>query len=249
MTDLPVAPCVVLVRPQLGENIGAVARAMLNFRLTDLRLVNPRDGWPNPAAGPTAAGADSVLDGARTFTCLEDALADCVRVYATTVRGRGMTKIIATPDHAASEAHRLAAQGGRTAFVFGPERAGLLTDEVARANAILTIPVNPAFRSINLAQAVIIVAYEWHRQLTAALPRVFLADGNPLPATNAALEGLIGQVEAALEPRGYFFPKHRVPTLKRLLRNLFSRPGFNEQEVRTLRGVISTLTVPRARDS
>lgn len=248
MTDRsPLPPCIVLVRPQLGENIGAVARAMLNFRLTDLRLVDPRDGWPNPAAGPTAAGADAVLDGARVFGTLADAVADCVRVYATTVRGRGMTKLVATPDHAASEAHRLAASGGRTALVFGPERAGLETDDVALADAILTIPVNPDFGSINLAQAVIVIVYEWHRQLTAGLPRQVLHGGSDLPASHAALEGLIGQLEDALEPRGYFFPAHRTRTLKRVLRNLFSRPGFNEQEVRTLRGIISTLTSPRDR--
>lgn len=240
-------PCIVLVRPQLGENIGAVARAMLNFRLTDLRLVDPRDGWPNPAAGPSAAGADRVLDGARLYPTLEAAIADCARAYATTVRKRGMTKMIATPEHAAADIHKLADRSARTALIFGPERAGLLTDEVALADAILTIPVNPDFGSINLAQAVIVVTYEWHRQLMRDQPGLVMDSGDPTPATHGALDGLVEQLETALDARGYFFPAARATSLKRIIRNVLTRPGFTEQEVRTLRGIVSTLIAPRDR--
>jgi len=158
-------PVFVLVRPQLGENIGKAARAMLNFGLTDLRLVTPRDGWPNPTAGPAASGADIVLEGAQVFGSLADAVADCAHVYATTVRKRGVTKPVVTPEQAALEVHQAE---GRSAYVFGPERAGLETEDVALARAILTVPINPEFASLNLAQAVILCAYEWSKHLTLA---------------------------------------------------------------------------------
>ena len=154
-----VPPVVVLVRPQLGENIGACARAMLNFGLTELRLVAPRDGWPNPDAGPSAAGADAVLAEAQVHDSLAAAVADCTFIYATTVRHRGMTKPVVTPRAAATATRQRA---GRTAILFGAERSGLESDDVALAHAILTVPVNPAFKSLNLAQAVILTAYEWH---------------------------------------------------------------------------------------
>ena len=149
VTDKPV---IVLVRPQLGENIGKAARAMLNFGLTELRLVTPRDGWPNPSAAPAASGADAVLNDARVFDSLADAVADCANVYATTVRKRGVTKPVVTPEQAAREIQEAP---GRSAYVFGPERAGLETEDVALARAILTVPINPEFASLNLAQAVI----------------------------------------------------------------------------------------------
>src|SRR5262245_22182827 len=154
------APVIVLVRPQLGENIGKAARAMLNFGLTEMRLVSPRDGWPNPQAGPAASGADVVLERAQVFDSLAEAVADCAHVYATTVRKRGITKPVMTPEEAAREIH---ATQGRSAILFGPERAGLETDDVAVARAIVTVPINPAFGSLNLAQAVILVAYEWSK--------------------------------------------------------------------------------------
>jgi len=142
-------PLIVLVRPQLGENIGKAARAMLNFGLTELRLVAPRDGWPNPSAGPAAAGADLVLERATVHETLAEAVADCAHVYATTVRKRGVTKPVLTPEAAAREVH---GHVGRSAFVFGPERSGLETDDVALARAIVTVPINPEFASLNLAQ-------------------------------------------------------------------------------------------------
>src|SRR5258706_470243 len=160
MSPDPDPPIIVLVRPQLGENIGKTARAMLNFGLTELRLVAPRDGWPNPAAGPAASGADVVLAQAMVFDDLAAAVADCRRVYATTVRKRGLTKPIVTPETAAAEIRGLP---GRAAVVFGPERSGLETEDVALAQSILTVPVNPDFGSLNLAQAVILLAYEWSK--------------------------------------------------------------------------------------
>ena len=234
-------PVIVLVRPQLGENIGKAARAMLNFGLTEMRLVSPRDGWPNPDAGPAAAGADVVLDGAQVYETLADAVADCAHVYATTVRKRGVTKPVVTPDEAAREIHGVT---GRSAYVFGPERSGLETDDVALARKILTVPINPEFGSLNLAQAVILCAYEWSKQ--AALTQPTVTDlGEPAPQDE--LEGMIGQFETLLEHAGYFFPPDRAPATKRTLRNLLTKPGWNHLEVRTLRGVLSALGKPRAR--
>jgi len=235
------APVIVLVRPQLGENIGKAARAMLNFGLTEMRLVTPRDGWPNPSAGPAASGADIVLERAQVFDSVADAVADCQNVYATTVRKRGVTKPVVTPEVAALEMRQAS---GRSAILFGPERSGLETDDVAIARAILTVPINPEFGSLNLAQAVILVAYEWSKgQALASPPKVEL---DP-PASQFELDGMIGQLEAMLEPAGYFFPPDRIPATKRTLRTLLTKPGWNSQEVRTLRGVLSSLANPRQR--
>ena len=228
-------PVFVLVRPQLGENIGKAARAMLNFGLTDMRLVAPRDGWPNPAAGPAASGADIVLEKAEVFETVADALADCAHVYATTVRKRGLVKPVVTPEEAAREIH---AEQGRTAILFGPERSGLETDDVAIARKILTVPINPDFGSLNLAQAVILVAYEWSKHVTLASPPE--VDLDP-PADQQDLDGLIDHLDSMLEPAGYFFPPDRVPATKRTLRSVLTKPGWNANEIRTLRGVLSTL--------
>lgn len=228
-------PIVVLVRPQLGENIGKAARAMLNFGLVEMRLVAPRDGWPNPSAGPAAAGADVVLEKAEVYETLAEAVADCAHVYATTVRKRGVTKPVLTPEEAAREVHTAV---GRSAFVFGPERSGLETEDVALARAIVTVPINPEFGSLNLAQAVILCAYEWSKNADLAQPTV--EDLLP-PAPQDELEGLIGHFEALLEPREYFFPESRAAASRRTLRNLLTKPGWNHLEVRTLRGVLSQL--------
>ena len=228
-------PVIVLVRPQLGENIGKAARAMLNFGLTELRLVTPRDGWPNPTAGPAASGADVVLEQASLHETLADAVADCPHVYATTVRKRGVTKPVVTPDEAAQQIHRAV---GRSAIVFGPERSGLETDDVALARAILTVPVNPEFASLNLAQAVILCAYEWSKLAELDIPT---AEEELPPAPQEELEGLIGHFESLLEPRNYFFPESRAAASRRTLRNMLTKPGWNALEVRTMRGVLSTL--------
>ena len=231
----------VLVRPQLAENIGKAARAMLNFGLTDLRLVSPRDGWPNPAAGPAASGADEVLAGARLFESVADAVADCGHVFATTVRKRGVTKPVVTPAEAAQAIH---GEPGRAAILFGPERSGLETDDVAVARTILTVPINPEFGSLNLAQAVILVAYEWSRHEGLAQPPATELDP---PAPQTELDGMIAQLDAMLEQAGYYFPPDRVPATKRTLRTQLTKPGWTSQEVRTLRGVLSTLDRPRGR--
>ena len=228
-------PAIILVRPQLGENIGKAARAMLNFGLTDLRLVSPRDGWPNPDAGPAAAGADIVLEHARVFESVADATADCAHVFATTVRKRGVTKEVVTPEIAAKE---IWSNNDQSAILFGPERSGLETDDVAVARKIITVPINPDFGSLNLAQAVILCAYEWSKGTNLASPPTTELDP---PAPQAELDGLINELEGMLERSGYFFPEDRVPATKRTLRNLLTKPGWNSLEVRTLRGVLSSL--------
>ena len=229
------APAIVLVRPQLGENIGKAARAMLNFGLTELRLVAPRDGWPNPAAGPAAAGADEVLARAAVFDTLAAAVADCAHVYATTVRKRGVTKPVMSPEQAAAA---IRGEPGRSAIVFGPERSGLETEDVALARTIVTVPVNPAFGSLNLAQAVLVCAYEWSRQQHLAQPTV---EEMLPPAPQEELDAMIAHCEAMLEPAGYFFPESRAVTTRLTLRTMLSKPGWNSLEVRTMRGVLRAL--------
>ena len=242
-------PVIVLVRPQLGENIGKAARAMLNFGLTEMRLVSPRDGWPNPSAGPAAAGADIVLEQAKVYATTAEAVADCAHVHATTVRKRGVTKPVIGADEAGRQVHTLA---GRHAIIFGPERSGLETEDVALARNILTIPINPEFGSLNLAQAVILVAYEWSRigrEMADAgdtLVQPTLEDTLP-PAPQEELDGMIAHFEKLLEPRGYFFPESRAEATKRTLRGLLTKPGWNHLEVRTLRGILSSLERDRER--
>ena len=238
MTTTESGPVIVLVRPQLGENIGKAARAMLNFGLTRMRLVAPRDGWPNPSAGPAAAGADVVLANAEVYETLADAVADCAHVYATTVRKRGVTKPVLTPEEAAKET---ATAVGGTAFVFGPERSGLETDDVALARAIITVPINPEFGSLNLAQAVILCAYEWSKHAQAAGLAQPPAEEILPPAPQEELEGLIAQITEHLEPRDYFKPAGRAHATRLTLRNMLTKPAWNHLEVRTMRGVITAL--------
>jgi len=240
---MPVAkaegPVIVLVRPQLGENIGKAARAMLNFGLTELRMVSPRDGWPNPSAGPAASGADEVLAQARVYETTSAAVADCAHVYATTVRKRGVSKPVLTPEAAAGE---IAVQPGRSAVLFGAERSGLETEDVALARAIVTVPINPQFGSLNLAQAVILIAYEWSKNRDLAQPP--LQEDLP-PAPQEELDGLIAHLEELLGPKGYFRPAARAASTRRTLRGLLTKPGWNHLEVRTLRGVLSALSRTR----
>lgn len=236
-------PAIVLVRPQLGENIGKAARAMLNFGLTEMRLVAPRDGWPNPAAGPSASGADVVLAGAQVFDTVAEAVADCAHVYATTVRKRGVTKPVVTPEAAARAIH---AGPGRSAILFGPERSGLETDDVALARTIITVPINPEFGSLNLAQAVILVAYEWSKGMALAQPP---ETELPMPAPQEELDGMIAQLDAMLVAAHFFYPPDRTAVTRRTLRTLLTKPGWSSPEVRTLRGVLSALAgAKRAKD-
>jgi tRNA/rRNA methyltransferase len=234
-------PVIVLVRPQLGENIGKAARAMLNFGLTDLRLVSPRDGWPNPQAGPAASGADSVIAGAQVFESVEAATADCAHVYATTVRKRGVSKPVVTPEDAAVT---IRGGVGRAAILFGPERAGLETDDVALARTIITVPINPEFGSLNLAQAVLVIAYEWSKTQALAMPPH--VDAEP-PAPQAELDGLWGHLDTMLTDAGFYFPPDKVPTIRRAIRTILTKPGWNTLEVRTLRGVLTAIEKPRRR--
>ncbi|WP_347303810.1 RNA methyltransferase [Croceibacterium sp. TMG7-5b_MA50] len=235
MEALGAPPIIVLVRPQLGENIGKAARAMLNFGLTELRLVEPRDGWPNPSAGPAASGADIVLEGAKVFASTAEAVADCAHVYATTVRKRGVTKPVVGPEEAG---RAIAEAQGRSAILFGPERSGLETEDVALARAILTVPINPQFASLNLAQAVILVAYGWSRTQHLAVPTT---EELLPPAPQEELEGMIAHLERLLEPRGYFAPESRAASTRRTLRTMLTKPAWNHLEVRTMRGVLSAL--------
>jgi tRNA/rRNA methyltransferase len=229
----------VLVRPQLGENIGKAARAMLNFGLAEMRLVAPRDGWPNAAAFPAASGADEVLDNAEVCESVAEATADCGHVFATTVRKRGLSKPVATPAGAAATIRTLST---RSAILFGPERSGLDAEDVTLARTIVTVPVNPEFSSLNLAQAVILMAYEWSRGAGLAVPTESEIDP---AAPQVELEGLIRHLEAALEPTGFFFPPDRVPSTKRTLRTILTKPGWTSTEIQALRGVVSALEKKR----
>ena len=233
-------PAIVLVRPQLGENIGKAARAMLNFGLTDLRLVAPRDGWPNPAAGPAASGADLVLERARVFDTVADAVADCPFVYATTVRKRGLVLPVVSPEEAARE---MRTNSGPSAVLFGAERSGLETDEVAVAGKIVTVPVNPDFRSLNLAQAVILIAYEWSKHAALAVPT--LGEEAEPRAPHAHLEGLIQQLFEALEGADYFHPPDRTPATRNTIRTILTKAGWSTREVQALRGIVRALAQGR----
>ena len=228
-------PVIVLVRPQLGQNIGKAARAMLNFGLTELRLVAPRDGWPNPEAGPAASGADVVLEKAEVFATTQDAIADCSHVFASTVRRRDLVMPVIGP---ADMAERISESATRSAILFGPERSGLETDEVALADAIVTVPINPEFASLNLAQAVILLAYEWSRQAELAQPTV--KELEP-PAPHGELDGLIGQLNHELEVKGYFHPPSRTEATKNTLRTIFTKTGWSSREVKAVRGIIRAL--------
>ena len=232
-------PVIVLVRPQLGQNIGKAARAMLNFGLTEMRLVAPRDGWPNPDAGPAASGADVVLEQAMVFATVQEAIADCSRVYASTVRRRDLATPVLSPEGMAGE---ISSSAGRSAILFGPERSGLETDEVALANAIVTVPINAEFGSLNLAQAVILLAYEWSRSTALAQPTV--REEEP-PAPHGELEGLVGQLDAELVAKGYFHPPARMQATRITLRTIFTKPGWSSREVKAVRGVIRALASPR----
>ncbi|MDP9424147.1 MAG: RNA methyltransferase [Pseudomonadota bacterium] len=233
-------PIVVLVRPQLGQNIGKAARAMLNFGLTEMRLVTPRDGWPNPEAGPAASGADVVLDNALVFETTAKAIADCSLVYASTVRRRDLVIPVVGPEEMAREIHSTA---GRAAILFGPERSGLATEDVAVASRIVTVPINPDFASLNLAQAVILLAYEWSRGAELATPTE--RELEP-PAAMGELEGLIGQLDRALDEAGYFFPPDRTQATRTTLRTILIKPLWSSREIQALRGVIRALTDSRS---
>lgn len=240
-----VPPAIVLVEPQLGENIGTAARAMANFGLDDLRLVAPRDGWPNEKAVASSSGAVHVIDKARVFDTTEAAIADLTLVFATTARARGFQKEVLGPEDAAGRL--LAAPAGTVSGVlFGRERWGLTNEEVALADAILTYPVDPRFASLNIAQAVLLFSYEWRRQETrGSLP--FATPEAAPQASKADLVGLFDHLEAALEPTGYFRPPEMRPVMVRNLRSVLQDAGLGVTQVRLLRGVIAHLEGRRGR--
>lgn len=214
---------------------------MLNFGLTEMRIVAPRDGWPNPDAGPAASGADEVLEKAQLFATTADAVADCNLVYASTVRRRDLVMPVVGPEEMASAIH---ASTGRSAILFGPERSGLETEDVALATAIVTVPINPAFGSLNLAQAVILLAYEWSRGAALAQPPA--RDGEE-PATLGEVEGMIAQLDEALVAKGYFHPPSRTQATRNTIRTIFTKTGWSSREVKAVRGILRALVNPARR--
>jgi len=234
------APVVILVRPQLGENIGMAARAMLNCGLSNLRLVAPRDGWPNPKAERAASGADVVLDKAKVFDSVEAAVADLERVVATTARNRELSQRIVTPRRAADEIRGWIAGGEKVGILFGPERTGLTNDDMVQADTALSIPLNPQFSSLNIAQAVLLVAYEWAAagESTAAER---MSDHSTRPATKDELTNLFAHLERALDQSGFLRNKAMRPAMVNNLRAFLQRSAMTEQEVRSFHGVIKYL--------
>lgn len=233
-------PVIILVRPQMGENIGASARAMLNFGLTEMRLVAPRDGWPNPRAVAMASGAAAVLDRARVYPTLAEAMEGIDHAFATTARGRELTKPVFTPAGAMEKART---HQGRTAVIFGPERTGLENDDVARANAIVTVPVNPRFASLNLAQAVLLMGYEWGRDLLPPEPAPHARrPDSETPADRIEIEHLGDRYEERLEAAGFFFPETKAASMRLNLRNMWSRLSLTRGDVRILHGILRQLT-------
>jgi len=232
-----IPPVFILVRPQMGENIGAAARAMLNFGLERMRVVAPRDGWPSPKAAAMASGAGRVLDQAGLFADVPGAIADCDFVFATTARGRELTKPIVTPERAMAMARALTAEGKRVGVLFGPERAGLENEDVVRANAIVTVPVNPEFPSLNLGQCVLLMGYEWRRQSVAVPPEVMEMARTEF-ASALEVEKLGDHFEERLSAAGFFYPEAKVDGMKQSLRNMWSRLGLTRAEVQTFHGML-----------
>lgn len=236
------APAIILVRPQLGANIGAAARAMLNFGLSELRLVAPRDGWPNEQALKSASGADVLIEQALLFDTVQEAIADLDFVLATTARPRDMVKHVFTPQEGAQRLKSAMMEGGHPGVMFGAERAGLHNDDITLADAIITAPLNPGFSSLNLGQAVLLLSYEWRRQHDATSPDVLVMN-DTRPATKEELGGFFGHLERALDETGFLLPEEKRPGMVRNIRNMFQRAELTEQEVRTLRGVVAALTL------
>lgn len=239
MTDQPQTsqPAIILVRPQMGENIGASARAMWNFGLDRMRVVAPRDGWPNERAVALASGAGRLLDDARIYDDVPSALADCTYVFATTARDRELTKPVVTPERAMEQAREITAAGGKVGILFGPERAGLENADLAPANAIIAVDVNPEFPSLNLAQCVLLCAYEWRRQVSEAQAEVMVLAKTEF-ATGLEIEKLGDHYEERLEEAGFFWPPHKADSMKLTLRNLWGRMNLTRADVQTLHGTL-----------
>jgi tRNA/rRNA methyltransferase len=232
-------PAIILIDPQLGENIGMVARAMLNCGLTDLRLVRPRDGWPNPNAISSASGADIVLENTKVFETTSEAIADLNLVYATTARDRDMTKEIVTPEIAAREMRAVGSQN--CGILFGREAKGMKNEDIVLANKIVIAPLNPGFTSLNLSQAVLLLAYEWYK-IADDTPDAELRMKDTRPANKEELLMLFEHLESELDNHGFLRVKEKRPVMVQNIRNVFQRANMTEQEVRTFRGVVKSLS-------
>jgi tRNA/rRNA methyltransferase len=245
----PSPPAIVLVEPQMGENIGAAARAMANFGLCELRLVKPRDGWPNRKAKAAASGATGIIDEVRVFDSAEDAVADLNFVYATTARVRDLPKTVVGPREAVRELRARSAAGQAAGVLFGRERWGLTNEEVGLADMIVTYPVNPKFASLNIAQAVLLMSYEWMSAgLSGELPvRAAFPALDFTPAPKAHLLGLMRRLEAALEPTGYFRTEDMKTTMVQNLRAILQRAAFTADEIDVLHGVIGAFEKRRGK--
>ncbi len=234
------APTIILVGAQLGENIGTVARAMLNFGLTDLRLVHPRAGWQLDRAIKASAGADALIENRREFDDLDGAIADLDFVVATSARLRDMVKPVMTPARVAVEIQNKARMAAKTGIVFGCERTGLDNEDISRADVLCQVPINPDFSSLNLAQAVLLLSYEWYQHANTAV-----AEDLPLPDTrpakHAEITGMLTHFEAALDASGFLAPPEKKPAMMRNIRNMFLRARLTEQDIRTFRGIINSL--------
>jgi tRNA/rRNA methyltransferase len=234
-------PAIILVTPQMGENIGAAARAMANCGLTEMRLVNPRDGWPNEKADASSSGATHILRGAKLYETTAEAVADLTYVLASTARPRDLVKPVVTPEEGARELHLRQDHGQPTGILFGAERMGLLNEDIALADAIATVPLNPEFTSLNLAQAVLLFGYEWYKAIADAPARQLDWNGSR-PAAKAELVNCFEHLEDELERSDYFKNPKMKPTMTANLRAMLQRAELSEQEVRTLHGMIVALT-------
>ncbi len=241
------APAIILVQPTLGENIGAAARAMMNFGLSDMRLVRPKGDWPNPKAVNTASGAERILEEASLFDSTDAAVADLAHLYATTARRRDMEKPVLTPRALAAEIRQGGASGGRSGILFGREAKGLHNDDVAVSDAIVMIPVSPEHRSLNLAQAVLLIGYEWFLTRPASPSGDVSVGRRGRPATRSELTGFFEHLERELDGCGFLFPPEKRPSMVRNIRNMFTRARLTEREVKSLRGIVAGLSGDRRR--
>jgi len=235
-----IAPAVILDRPQMGENIGACARAMMNCGLTDLRLVLPRDGWPNPAATAMAANAESILNNARVYDSVADATADLTHLYATTARERDQVKRVLTARAFGTEAVQKARQGAQVGVLFGKEATGLENDDIARSSAVIRVPLNPENTSLNLGQACLLIGYEWF-QAQAEAPMEQLETGDSEVASKGEVDNFLERLVAKLDDNGFLGLPHKRPKMLRNIRNVFERAELTQQEVQTLFGVVESL--------
>lgn len=247
MTTDQLQPQIILVNPQMGENIGGAARAMLNFGLDRMTVVAPRDGWPNPRAVAMASGAGRVLDGAIITDTTAAAVADCSYVFATTARHRDLTKQVMTPERAMEHTRELCAAGKKVGVLFGPERAGLENDDIALADTIISVPVNSQYSSLNLAQCVLLTAYEWQRQASELPPEVMSFAKTDF-ASKIDVEKLGDHFEARLDDAGFFFPTTKADGMKLNLRNMWSRLALTQADVQTFHGMLRQMVRWKERD-